>query len=37
MDTLKAEAFQSYGYTESGAFQSYGYTESGGIPVLWIH
>jgi hypothetical protein len=25
MDTLKAEAFQSYGYTESG-----------GIPVLWI-
>ena len=26
MDTLKAEAFQSYGYTESG-----------GIPVLWIH
>ena len=37
MDTLKAEGFQSYGYTESGAFQSYGYTESGGIPVPWIH
>ena len=26
MDTLKAEAFQSYGYTENG-----------GIPVQWIH